>query len=133
MGDVTFGGATGRISLSIEPAAAASGDERRGTVAVASWNFQALGKVWFAPADLATFHADLRTCHQRLDGAAAFRTTDGNLAFEVVFASRGQVRMQGAFREAHREGNELRFTIATDQTYIGQAIEQLQAVVPGSP
>ncbi len=129
MDDVTFGAATGRLSLSIEPAAAAGGAERRGTVAVASWNFQALGKVWFALADLVAFQTELQTCHQRLDGTAAFRTTDGNLEFEVVFAPRGQVRLQGTFREAHRDGNELRFTIPTDQTYIGQAIEQLQAVV----
>ena len=129
---VTFAGETGRLSLSVEPGAhGPGGGERRGTVAVASWNFQALGKVWFAVAEAIRFHADLAACQQALAGAAAFRTSDGNLSLEVAYEPRGQVKVRGVFHEAHRDGNVLHFTIPTDQSYIGQALEELGRLARG--
>lgn len=126
MEQFTLAGETGRISLSFEYRGEGDG---RGTVSIASWGFQAQGKVWFAVADVAAFHSRLDACYRALDGVATFATHEGNLRLEVVFGPRGRVDLQGTFREPHNEGNELRFRIPTDQSFIGQALEELTSSV----
>lgn len=127
MDKFTLAGETGRISLSFEyvQAGTAGAGDCRGTVSIASWGFQAQGKVWFTVADVAGFHDRLDACYQALAGEAAFRTADGNLALAVIFGRNGRVELQGTFRESHNEGNELKFSIKTDQSYIAQALGEL--------
>ncbi|HYG57855.1 MAG TPA: TetR/AcrR family transcriptional regulator [Symbiobacteriaceae bacterium] len=126
----TLPGETGRISLSFEYVqCGAEGCDCRGTASIASWGFQAQGKVWFTAADVARFYNELDTCYKALDGVAAFTTHEGNLKLEVVFGRRGQVHMQGTFQETRNEGNELQFRIQTDQSYIANALEELAELV----
>jgi hypothetical protein len=109
--------------------AGANGGECRGTVSIANHGLQAQGKVWFTAAEVTKFRADLNACYQALSGEATFTTHESNLKVAIVFGSRGQVHIQGAFREPHSEGNELTFRIQTDQSYIAQALEQLAELV----
>lgn len=129
MDKFTLPGETGRISLSFEYVqCGADGCDCRGTVSIASWGFQAQGKVWFTVADVVAFEKQLNDCYTALDGVATFTTHEENLKLEVVFGRRGQVHIQGTFREAHNEGNELQFRIQTDQSYIAQGLEELAQV-----
>jgi AcrR family transcriptional regulator len=130
MNKFTIAGETGRISLSFEYVKVASdGCDCRGTVSIASWGFQAQGKAWFTTADVAKFHSQLNACYQALDGVATFTTFEENLKLEVVFSHRGRVDIQGTFRETHNEGNELKFRIQTDQSFIAQSLEELAELV----
>ena len=126
MDTCTLAGETGRISLSFEYV----GDgDCRGTASIASGGCQAQGKVWFSVADVAAFHGRLESCYRALDGAAAFTTHEDHLKLEVVFGPRGQVAIQGTFREAHNVGNVLQFRIPTDQSFVGQTLEELATLV----
>ncbi len=130
MDKFTLAGETGRISLSFEYVQCGAGDcDCRGTVSIASWGFQAQGKVWFTAADVARFHSQLNACYQALDGVAAFTTNEGNLKLQVVFGRHGRVDIQGTFQETHNEGNELKFRIQTDQSFIAQSLEELAELV----
>ncbi|HYF93250.1 MAG TPA: TetR/AcrR family transcriptional regulator [Symbiobacteriaceae bacterium] len=130
MDQFTLPGETGRISLSFEYAqCGADGCDCRGTASIASWGFQAQGKVWFSAVDVARFHRELSACYQTVDGTATFVTHEENLKVAVVFGRRGQVCIQGTFRETANEGNELQFRIQTDQSYIAQSLEQMAEVV----
>lgn len=130
MDKFTLAGETGRISLSFEylqcgPEAC----DCRGTVSIASWGFQAQGKAWFTIADVAKFHDQLSACYQALEGTAHFQTASENLKLEVRFGRKGQVAIEGSFQESHNEGNELKFRIQTDQSYLAQSLEELSALV----
>lgn len=131
MDKFTLAGETGRVSLSFEYAQCGEGGcDLRGTASIASWGFQAQGKVWFTAADVARFHTDLNTCYQALSGAATFTTHDENLKLEVTFGQRGWVDIRGTFRETHHEGNELTFRIQSDQSFIAQSLAELAELVP---
>lgn len=126
----TLAGETGRVSLSFEYSQSrASAREYRGTVSIASWGYQAQGKVWFAMEDVAAFHQRLRACYEALEGVASLATQEESLKLDVVFERNGRVAIQGTFRESHNEGNELRFRIQTDQSFIAQSLEELAEVV----
>ncbi|MGE5674823.1 MAG: TetR/AcrR family transcriptional regulator [Mycobacterium leprae] len=130
MDQFTLAGETGRISLSFEYVqAGADGCDCRGTVSIGAWGLQAQGKVWFTTADVAAFRAQLDACYQALDGAATFTTHEEHLKLEVLFGRRGQVEIRGTFHEPANEGNELKFRIQTDQSYIAQSLEQLTDLV----
>lgn len=126
----TLAGETGRVSLSFEYSqAGADSRECRGTVSIASWGYQAQGKVWFSVADVAAFHKQLSACYDALEGVASLTTYEESLKLDVVFDCNGRVAIQGTFRESHNEGNELRFRIQTDQSFIAQSLEELAEVV----
>jgi len=130
MDKFTLAGETGKISLSFEYTQCGEGGcDCRGTASIASWGFQAQGKVWFTAADVARFHSELAACYQTLTGVATFATQEDTLKLEVVFGRRGQVEFRGTFQESHNEGNELKFRIQTDQSYIAQSLEELSALV----
>lgn len=122
----TLAGETGRISLSFEyPQAGAPAGEYRGTVAIASWGYQAQGKVWFTLADVAAFHKQLSACYEKLAGTASLAIHEESLKLEVLFERNGRVALQGTFRESHNEGNELTFRIPTDQSYVAQSLAEI--------
>jgi TetR/AcrR family transcriptional regulator, repressor of fatR-cypB operon len=130
MDKFTLAGETGRISLSFEYVQCGDGGcDCRGTVSIASWGLQAQGKVWFTAADVARFRTQLNACYQALDGAVTFDTYDESLKLAVVFGRRGQVDIQGSFREPHNAGNELQFRIQSEQSYMGQSLAELDELV----
>jgi AcrR family transcriptional regulator len=130
MDNLTLAGDSGQVSLSFEYVqAGADGGDCRGTVSIASWGFQAQGKVWFTAVEATKFYNQLNACYQALDGVATFTTHQESLKLEVVFGRLGRVHIQGTFHESHTEGNDLHFRIQTDQSFIAQALEQLAELV----
>ena len=53
----------------------------------------------------------------------------GNRQLEVVFGRHGRVDIQGTFHESHNAGNELKFRIASEQSYVGQTLEALREIL----
>lgn len=130
MDKFTVAGEYGRLSLSFEYVGQRSGArECRGEAAVASWGLQAQGKVWFTTANVSSFYNELNTCYQALAGEATFSTADENLSFTVVFGPRGRADINGTFQDSHNPGNEMKFRIQTDQSFIAQTLAELAELV----
>lgn len=125
-------GETGFIHLRADDACAVpgyteSGNECRADVTIESWNYRVSGKVWCDKEEVGRFVDQLRRCYEAVGGTAAFRSAQGHLTFQVAFSRNGEVSIEGAFRETFAEGNELRFRIQTDQSFIGAALSEVTA------
>lgn len=114
-------GEDGQVCLSIDYLSCGpEGCDCRGTVTLSSWSLRAEGKAWFTTADLVRFAGALRTCCEKLEGEARFATHRENLTLQVIFdRTNGSLTIQGTFRETPADGNELRFHIHADQSFIG--------------
>jgi hypothetical protein len=127
MQQVRLAGEQGAIRLALE---GRHGDECRMAVTIESWGYRAAGKVWLPLAALAHFAEQLSRCQAALDGEARLASGAGHLELQVTYARRtGEVTLAGLYRETLAEGNELRFRIQTDQTFIAGALPDLAALV----
>jgi AcrR family transcriptional regulator len=128
MDQFTVAGEGGRLSLSFEYVGQGV-RECRGEAAIASYGLQAQGKVWFTKANVSSFYNELNARYQALVGEATFTTADENLTFTVAFGARGRADINGRFRESHNDGNELKFRIKTDQSFIAHTLAELAELV----
>ncbi len=127
MDQIEFTGEWGFVRLQIEGGTTNSQDGSvRAGLTVQSRSFRAEGKVWLKGADLMALHEGLGQCYKSLEGSYTFAPEAGTLTLTFSFERRtGKVTLSGSYQEANIEGNQLAFSIPTDQSYIGNAMPDI--------
>ncbi|MFB5193261.1 WapI family immunity protein [Alicyclobacillus fastidiosus] len=105
------------------------GYDVQGTVEIKSGSYYVKGELWFTTAEVYEFYNQLLQCWADLNGTAVFWTCETSLKVEVTFNSRGQVTIEGCFKEFAHEENELKFKIQSDQSFFVETIDGLKAIV----
>jgi hypothetical protein len=99
------------------------------TAEVKSGNYYVKGELWFSTGETYEFYNQLAQCWTDLKGVASFCTSEANLKLEVTFNNRGQVVIEGYFKEfAHKE-NELKFEIESNQSFFEETLDGLRKIV----
>ena len=124
------------ISLSIEdllgfPATTswAGGYDGKGTLKIVSENYRYQGPLYFTTGELYGFYIELQKCYQTLKGSAILRNYESAFYMELTMDKLGKVACRGWSKEMPSRSNRLEFEIDTDQTFIKQTIDDLEAVV----
>ncbi|MCY9669211.1 hypothetical protein M5X11_30530 [Paenibacillus alginolyticus] len=105
------------------------GYDVRGTVEIKSGNYCVKGELWFSTGEIYEFYNQLSRCFTELKGISSFCTTEANLKLEVAFGHRGQVVIEGYFKEfAHRD-NELKFEIESNQSFFVETLDGLREII----
>ncbi len=78
--------------------------------------------------DFARFRLELESLHQTLDGTATFDTIEGQLTIECVGNGRGGIGVSGMVEDRARDGNQLKYQIDTDQTFLPALISQIRVI-----
>ncbi|WP_438491564.1 WapI family immunity protein [Paenibacillus sp. IHBB 3054] len=105
------------------------GYDVRGIVEIKSGNYYVKGQLWFSTGEVYQFYDQLIRCMADLDGVAALINSEVNLKLEVKFNKRGQVIIEGYFKEFAHEGNELIFEIESDQSFFVETLDGLKQIV----
>lgn len=107
----------------------AGGYDTRGTVEIKSGNFYVKGQLWFSTGETYEFYNQLVRCWKNLDGVATFCNSEADLKIEVKFNNRGQVEIEGYFKEYAPRDNELRFKIESNQSFFVETLDGLKEIV----
>lgn len=105
------------------------GYDVQGTVEIKSGNYYVKGELWFTTGEVYEFYNQLVQCWNDLNGTATFWTYETNLKLEAAFNDRGQVTIEGYFKEFADEENELKYEIESDQSFFVETIDGLKAIV----
>jgi hypothetical protein len=101
------------------------GYDTRSRLRLRSHGFSVESLLWLSTGEVFTFYQQLRAAHAQLAGVARFASSEGNLTFALTYLVNGQVRLAGEYGEFKEEANQLRFEIASDQSYLHQALAEL--------
>jgi hypothetical protein len=105
------------------------GYDARGIVEIKSGNYYIKGELWFSTGEIYEFYNRLVRCFTDLQGVATFCTSEANLKLEVKFNNRGQVVIEGYFKEFAHEYNELKFEIESNQSFFVETLDGLKQIV----
>ena len=105
------------------------GYDTKSTIEIISSNYSAKGEVYISTGELYEFYEQLKTCYKTLQGNAELLSYEGNLKMKVSFDGIGHATIKGSYKEHHHEDNELLFELASDQTYIFQAVSGLEDII----
>lgn len=105
------------------------GYDTRSSIEIESSGYQVKGSFYITTAELFSFYKQLQECYNTLKGTAVLANYEGNLRLTVEMDGLGHARISGFFREKLHEGNELRFELQTDQTYLFQPVSGLSDIV----
>jgi hypothetical protein len=83
--------------------------------------------------DLIDFHEALKTGLSTLSGVVPFRTTERDIALEIIFDQRGTAAIKGSVEPQTSLEASLCFRFDTDQSYLTQTLRQLEAVLRKFP
>jgi hypothetical protein len=78
--------------------------------------------VWLSTGEGFAFYQQLRAAHAQLAGVARFASREGHLTFALTYLVNGPVRLAGEYGEFKAETKQLRFEIASDQSYLHPAL-----------
>jgi hypothetical protein len=70
---------------------------------------------------------DLRSMQSSLSGKVDFRTLEGQLDFKAAITETGHVNIEGHLQDKAGYGNDLKFFLDLDQTFLPPAIAGLEA------
>jgi len=105
------------------------GYDVRGSVEIKSGNYYVKGELWFSTGEIYEFYNQLARRFTDIKGVASFCTTEANLKLEVTFGHRGQVLIEGYFKEFAHKDNELKFEIESNQSFFEETLEGLREFV----
>lgn len=105
------------------------GYDAKGAAEIKSGNYYVKGEVWFSTGETYEFYNQLVQCWTDLDGVATFCTSEANLKLEVKFNNRGQVVIEGYFKEFADRDNELKFEIESNQSFFVESLDGLREIV----
>ncbi|WP_139997450.1 hypothetical protein [Paenibacillus paridis] len=105
------------------------GYDVKGTVEIKSGSYFVMGELWFSTGEIYLFYNQLVQCYKDLEGVAKFCSSETNLEFEIKFRNRGQVFIQGAYKEFESLDNELKFEIESNQSFYLETLEGLREIV----
>lgn len=83
--------------------------------------------------EFASFRDALRRLTEDLSGTATFETMEHWLTIRVSGDGRGHFEALCELRDDPGMGNQLRFTLAFDQTYLPAMLHELDAIVAAFP
>ena len=102
-------------------------------ITVAAGAFEGSFDAAFLTSELVAFREQLSTLHSTLRGSAELRTLEEQLSLDCVGNGLGSVELRGVAFDRPGVGNRLAFKLALDQTQVGAALAQLEAVVSEFP
>jgi len=105
------------------------GYDTKSAVEIISSNYSVKGVLYISTGELFSFSEQLRICYETLKGKANLSSYEGNLKMDVLFDGLGHAAVKGSYKERLHEDNELIFELASDQTYIFQALAGLGDIV----
>ena len=83
--------------------------------------------------ELHQFYKQFAQLQESLQGTAEFETMEGWLAIRIVGDGKGRMDLECTVRDQPGIGNTLRFSIASDQTYTRNAVDEWRLVVEAFP
>ena|SRR5262252_9040844 len=102
-------------------------------ITVAAGAFEGSFGAAFLTRELVAFREQLSALHSTLKGSAELRTLEKQLSLDCVGNGLGSMELRGVAFDRPGIGNRLAFTLMLDQTQIGAALAQLEAVVSEFP
>ena len=103
------------------------------TVSVQVSTFRGHAKVSITAGDFARLLPQLRSLHESLRGSATFETLERQIGFTVTGDGRGHISLQGSLGDRFAQANRIEFTLAFDQTLLGQSILQIDQAFGRTP
>lgn len=79
------------------------------------------------------FVAQLEEMHRAVAGCAVFTSCEAQLELVAECATTGHIRLRGEAMDRGGTGNELRFSLELDQTYLPAVINTLRAALEHFP
>ena len=132
MDSFTLAGSTGSLTVQLEElyryphqTSPFGGYDTRSRLVLRSHGFVVNSVLWLSTGEVYAFYQQLRAAHVQLAGVARFASSEGNLCFAVTYLPAGHVSLTGEYYEHTPEANRLAFEIATDQSYLHQAVSEL--------
>ncbi|MDH6371724.1 hypothetical protein M2444_003523 [Paenibacillus sp. PastF-3] len=105
------------------------GYDVRGTAELKSGNYYVKGELWFSTGQTYEFYNQLARCYTDLMGIATFCNSEANLKIDINFNNRGQVVIEGYFKEFAHQDNELKFEIESNQSFFIETLDGLREIV----
>lgn len=105
------------------------GYDARGTVEIKSGNYYVKGQLWFSTGEVYQFYEQLIRCMADLGGVAILMNSEMNLKLEVKFSKRGQVIIEGYFKEFAHEDNKLFVEIESNQSFFVETLDGLKHII----
>jgi len=78
--------------------------------------------------DVPPFRSHLESLYNTLNGVANFNTIEDQLKISCTGNGRGGIEVKGICRDGVDDGNELRFMINIDQTFLPSVINSLKQI-----
>ena len=101
------------------------GYDMRAIVKIKAEAFQVDSAFYTSTGEFYNLYKQLITCNKQLSGIAKFTSCEDNLDFGVEYGIGGHIDLTGKFMSGNECRNELRFAIATDQSYVNKTIVQM--------
>jgi hypothetical protein len=83
--------------------------------------------------ELRRFYKEFAQLQESLQGTAAFETMEGWLAIRIAGDGKGHMDLECTVRDQPGIGNTLRFSIASDQTFTCNAVDEWRMAVEAFP
>jgi hypothetical protein len=97
-------------------------------VRIAVSGFSGAISPWVEKADFAAFTAQLRTVYESLHGEACFSPLEDQFSLRLCAGSTGAIHLTGHAWSMACRGNELRFAIELDQSFLAAPLAELECL-----
>jgi hypothetical protein len=105
------------------------GYDVRALIEIKSGNFAVKATFWTSTGELFEFFQRLKEHNLKLSkGTLFFNSCEGHLKFETDYDDLGHVMVEGSFSAQNEFANKLKFQFFTDQAYIHDTLQELQAI-----
>ena len=85
---------------------------------------------YFSTSNLSNFLSELESCYEVLSGSAQYKDDyEQDLMFELEMKESGHTKIVGSFQSNLAIGNELKFELNSDQSYLVYTIEDIRNVL----
>jgi hypothetical protein len=132
---IKFAGEQGALTIEVygyeRPAAEDQDDANwlRCDVSINAGPFRGTFKSAFTTYDLIALAERLKGALAALSGTVSFQNTEDDIAFDVRLEKHGSATISGAAHPHRSLEASLAFRFDTDQSYLAQALRQLEAVL----
>ena len=105
----------------------------RSEVEVRVGGFQGRFEAQLMTTDFPPFRDGLRALEKDLRGEVSFETLEEQVRVKVRGDGRGHINLDGELADVAGMGNRLAFHLEIDQTFLGAALQQLDALIEQYP
>jgi hypothetical protein len=89
--------------------------------------------VSFTTCDFPDFLRELKSAYTQLSGAASFQTLEDAVRLDIRVEPSGKAQVSGIVQVANEAQAALSFSYGSDQSFLGQTLQELEAVVQQFP